>query len=133
MLPNLLPPPLLLLLRPRGTTATSSLADVTPTHARPAAGATSLPLLLHCYYSQLTRPRLRLSYVDRAAATASTHGRGDRGVRQFLTAPAKKGRTANTIGYGPLDFKPLFDSGKEPYEVRATCHVPRALPRPGAS
>ncbi|KAH8096326.1 serine carboxypeptidase [Aureococcus anophagefferens] len=30
-----------------------------------------------------------------------------KGRRQFLTAPPKKGQTANAIGYGPLAYKPM--------------------------
>lgn len=44
-----------------------------------------------------------------------THGE-TKGTKQFLTAPPKKGQTANAIGYGPLEFKPLYEAGKDPYE-----------------
>lgn len=37
-----------------------------------------------------------------------------KGRRQFLTAPPKKGQTANAIGYGPLAYKPMYLPGKEP-------------------
>ncbi|KAH8058051.1 2-hydroxy-adenosine triphosphate pyrophosphatase [Aureococcus anophagefferens] len=38
-----------------------------------------------------------------------------KGRRQFLTAPPKKGQTANAIGYGPLAYKPMYLPGKEPF------------------
>mmetsp|Transcript_4855 Transcript_4855/g.14387 ORF Transcript_4855/g.14387 Transcript_4855/m.14387 type:complete len:337 (-) Transcript_4855:59-1069(-) len=42
------------------------------------------------------------------------HGHS-KGKRQFLTAPPKKGQTANAIGYGPLAYKAAHPPGKEPY------------------
>ena len=43
----------------------------------------------------------------------SSHG-AVRGIRQFSTAPPKKGRCVNTVGDNPFDFKPLY--GNEPFE-----------------
>lgn len=43
------------------------------------------------------------------------HG-ASKGVRQFLTSPAKKGQTANAIGYGPLEYKAMYLPGKEPFQ-----------------
>ena len=48
-------------------------------------------------------------------AMRGTHGES-KGQKQFLTTPAKKGQTANSVGYGPLEFKTLFAEGKDPYE-----------------
>ena len=42
------------------------------------------------------------------------HGHS-KGKRQFLTAPPKKGQTANAIGYGPLAYKAAHPRGEEPY------------------
>ena len=52
-----------------------------------------------------------------------------KGRRQFLTAPPKKGQTANAIGYGPLAYKPMYLPGKEPCGCPApasvACHLAR--------
>lgn len=44
-----------------------------------------------------------------------THGMS-KGRRQFLTTPGKRGQTSNAIGYGPLEFKPMFLPGKDQYQ-----------------
>ena len=68
-----------------------------------------------------------------------------KGRRQFLTAPPKKGQTANAIGYGPLAYKPMYLPGKEPSATAPASERgrrkrererrparPRATPRPPA-
>ncbi|KAJ8602057.1 hypothetical protein CTAYLR_002780 [Chrysophaeum taylorii] len=39
-----------------------------------------------------------------------------KGTPQFQTAPPKKGQTANTVGYGPLNYTPSHLQGKDPYQ-----------------
>ena len=48
-----------------------------------------------------------------------------KGRRQFLTAPPKKGQTANAIGYGPLAYKPMYLPGKEPSATPASLKASR--------
>lgn len=45
------------------------------------------------------------------------------GLRQLHTAPPKRGQTANTIGYGPLQFVPAYLQGKDPYTDTYKVHA----------
>lgn len=56
------------------------------------------------------------------------HGES-KGKRQFLTAPAKKGQTASSIGYGPSDFKALYDGSGANREVYEDGHKKYARAR----